>query len=285
VVMEKSQNLPTKLVSGSGVARECMFCASQGTLEVEHVSPDWLQGVLEKITGQKFIPDAYIEVTSSAEENGVIVRESKRPPYTAHEYPVVTYRGICGPCNRFMGVIQGRAKPILVPMIEGRPSTLSRDDLHTITLWSAMTMITLHARNNAQPAIPRDIRYAFRQHLTIPPQFAVFAACVERTPILHSWRPLDNHWREKSENLHFNFTTSTFHMNTLVLQAVRVIKPEPREQGMSVKYNTQWERLIYPFPDEFFWPPQYSLTNEEMLMQYAKRMFRPSSKKQDSPSR
>ena len=282
--MAKALNLSTNPVSGSGIARECVFCPGQGTLEVEHVSPDWLQGVLEKITGQKFIPDAYVEVTSSAEENGVIVRESKRPLYTAHKYPVVTYRGICGPCNRFMGVIQARAKPILVPMIEGRPSTFNRDDLHTVTLWSAMTMITLHARNNAQPPIPKEIRYAFRQHLTIPPQFAVFAACVERTPILHSWRPLDNHWRKQSENLHFNFTTSTFHMNALVLQAVRVIEPEPREQGMSVKYHTQWERLVYPIPDEFFWPPEYSLTNEGLLMDYSKRVFRPPPEKQDSPS-
>jgi len=252
-----------------------MFCGSQGTLEVEHVSPDWLQEVLEKVTGQKFIPDAYIGVTSSAEENGVIVRESKRPAYSAHEYPVVTYRGICGPCNRFMGVIQARAKPILVPMIEGRPSTLSRSELQVVTLWSAMTMITLQARNNAQPPVPQEIRSEFRKHLTIPPQFAVFAACVERTPILHSWRPLDNHWRKPSEDLHFNFTTSTFHMNTLVLQAVRVIKPEPRELGMRVNLHTQWERVVYPFPDEFFWPPEYSLTNEELLANYAKRMFQP----------
>lgn len=100
----------------------------------------------------------------------------------------------------------------------------------------------------------------------------------EVTCLVHGTRDCEDlftdvHWRREDLDLDFNFTTSTFMMGLLILQVVRVVKPEPRERGMRIQYHHAHERLIWPLPVDFFWPPQFSFTDETSLEGYQSRRF------------
>jgi hypothetical protein len=250
------------------VARECIFCPANAELTLEHISPEWLEEVLTELAGKPIKGVNTFEIRHFDHETGGYRAEV----VPSGKYSVVTYRSLCEPCNTYMGSIQGEAKPILVPMIKGVPTTLGEAELRIVTSWSVMTAMTLHARNAAKPEFPRAMRYAFRQSGQIPRDLAVFAACAEKIPILHFWGPADVHW-SKEPDLHFNFTTSTFMMGLLVLQVVCVVRPEPRERGMSVQYHQAFERLVWPLPVDFFWPSQFSFTDESSLDEYQSRRF------------
>lgn len=251
------------------MARKCVFCPATADMTLEHISPEWLEEVLTELAGKPIKGVSCFEIRHHDHETGGYTAEV----VPAGRYTVVTYRGLCNSCNKFMGGLQAAAKPVLVPMIKGVPTTLGERELRIVASWSIMTAMTLHARNRAKPEFPQAMRYAFRQVGQIPSNTGVFAACAEKIPILHYWSPADVHWRREGTDLHFNFTTSTFMMGLLILQVVREVRPELQERGMRVQYNIPYERLVWPLPADFFWPPQFSFTDEVSLDNYQARRF------------
>src|SRR5215208_203477 len=102
--------------------RSCIFCGSSPTTK-EHVLPAWLSSVLpgEGDFGLERSHERFDgEITGGHWQASALN---------------LTVRCACAACNHgWMSELEGHAKPLLVPMIQGRPSSLSRAALTTIAL-------------------------------------------------------------------------------------------------------------------------------------------------------
>lgn len=111
----------------------CLFCGANGAgvLSNEHVNPRWLLEHLDLPANDMLFQG----VASSATE--ILVQ----PPRIHSTYNFVQGR-VCEDCNTgWMSRLEGRAKPILVPLIEKERSieSLSREEAEIVGKWAVKT--------------------------------------------------------------------------------------------------------------------------------------------------
>jgi hypothetical protein len=129
----------------------CIFCG--GTpLTLEHLWPDWLRRELGPVGRSAH----HLE----QDENGVETRDVtfETPPFNQQ------VRAVCATCNGgWMSELEAAAKPILLPLIEGRGGNLDRREQQVVATWAllkACVFDELHPQERAVPAAHRDSLYA-----------------------------------------------------------------------------------------------------------------------------
>jgi hypothetical protein len=116
------------------VTRKCIFCKGEGTLTKEHLWPRWLKKGLQLGPGVKA---RGIQVAGQ-------IGEDKNWRDWNSELFESTSRRVCRTCNNgWMGNLEGLARPILVPMINGRETVLTPHDQRLVATWAYKTALTL----------------------------------------------------------------------------------------------------------------------------------------------
>ena len=74
--------------------------------------------------------------------------------------PAVLTRAFCEPCNNgWMSELETRVRPILEPLILGKPRTLSKEDQATLAFWATKTLLGFQAREDAGTTWARPEEY------------------------------------------------------------------------------------------------------------------------------
>lgn len=108
---------------------DCFFCRqpfNQGR-KGEDLIPDWYSKAIGRPTSGEV-------VLGTADESGMILLD----PVRTQTVSAMQFRvpDVCPSCNNtWMSTIDEAAKPILLPMMEGRNVTLSGSDLRTVAEW------------------------------------------------------------------------------------------------------------------------------------------------------
>lgn len=127
------------------VARACVFCGGTPTTK-EHLWPDW---------GRRLIADAeplthYQQVRQDNREP--VDRTWTTPPFRW------TVNAVCARCNNgWMSQLEERARPMLLPMLQGRGRELHREGQRTLASWALKTsMMFEHTQGPHRRVIPRE---------------------------------------------------------------------------------------------------------------------------------
>ena len=112
------------------MGRICAFCGG-GQVTAEHVWPDWLV---------RLFPSTSIRVERSGGHALSYTQKSIK----------LTVRAVCEGCNSgWMSDIENLAKPVLLPMIHGRPVRLGGPEQRAVAIWTIKTAIAFSDRHQA----------------------------------------------------------------------------------------------------------------------------------------
>jgi hypothetical protein len=127
----------------------CRFCgATDRKITKEHVWPEWLEDFVPPSSGP-----GYAERWSSADGR----QEWKEQLLSA------TIRKFCDACNNgWMGDIEGAAKPMVGPMVEGTPATLDEVAQRAVANWVVLKgLVAALVSKTPQPIPDRHYRRVF----------------------------------------------------------------------------------------------------------------------------
>jgi hypothetical protein len=162
---------------------------------------------------------------------------------------------VCTPCNNeWMSQFQQTAKPILGPMIDGRPADLSPTQQGIIARWASMTAITAeYAHGQTVEEFRR--RWLF-EHQEAPPNTWVFLLDA-RTFLKTAFCGLRRQEISKPENVHnYVMFLSIRDLGFLVIQGA----VDLRQRRVIEKHH---RRLISAWPimlESRHWPPPEPMT-------------------------
>ena len=249
------------------MARKCIFCGGRAGSR-EHVFPDWLNRVFDELP-----PPVSAADPPRWGQGTVDLRSGTRQDrsWGAKEIASHITKVVCHSCNTgWMSRLEGRAAPLLTPMIQGRPTALSQADQLVVATWATKTAIVVEPTLNKPDHFPPDQRQIVMNEDRPPGFLRIFAAAIEDLiPPIHAGALLA---QVEGGPVTFRVHFYTLQINTLVLQ---VIRPDPQPPVYSAlgEVSVAREREIPLFPpvEGFFWPPKESLTNET-LDQYRARI-------------
>jgi hypothetical protein len=116
------------------VARKCVFCGGERVTK-EHVFPDWLKDVLPP--GQKLM--------WHSRRSRAVGSTPEDPEIWEGPTLETEVKRVCHTCNHeWMSDLEGDAKPILIPMILGKPARLSVPNQEIVAAWGFKTFLMLH---------------------------------------------------------------------------------------------------------------------------------------------
>ncbi len=148
---------------GTEIKRRCVFCGGEGVTR-EHVWPQWLIELLaERYT-----------------DTSVTITWGKDRERTARELDA-TVKRVCAPCNTgWMAALEGRAKPILVPMIMGEnlPITLVPLSQRILANWALKTALMLDfLHSGSKPVFQSSAYSSFFRDRHPTRHTAIWVAC------------------------------------------------------------------------------------------------------------
>ncbi|MGH9199317.1 MAG: hypothetical protein ACRD1T_26755, partial [Acidimicrobiia bacterium] len=218
------------------------FCGAK-PLTKEHMLPKWLRDLLGS--------------NQLMHRHGV---EGPEQTYERSEWEATpasqTLKLLCSDCNNnWGGSIEAAAKPILLPMIRGEETRLTREKQAVVSLWMAKTMMVFDRSHPRTSVIPEDdLRYVRANNE--PPPAAV------------GW--LSNYSGEKYVAVHVSSTSpyaipgenasdpgwvSSLVLESLMMQMVKrpgLLDDAPRFFDETGDLNVQ----VWPPPDDHIvWPP------------------------------
>jgi hypothetical protein len=150
--------------------RFCIFCRKAG-LTHEHVWADWLK---------RFIPKTAVEYTYLAATLHPTQSDFKRKKI-AGDLQSRRLRVVCKSCNNgWMGKLQERAKPRLLPLMQSEVTAFDAGVQETIAAWIAMfTMVAEHFDPRKVVSTQAEREY-LRKNRKPPPNWQIWIADYER---------------------------------------------------------------------------------------------------------
>jgi len=111
--------------------KTCVFCGGFN-LSKEHVWPDWASKVLTDNPSP-----AHHEWHNTYSDKGTVVKESGMRPRQGSTF-TKKIRVVCKTCNNgWMSRLENATKPILLPLIQGEPALLDREQQTLLAQWIA----------------------------------------------------------------------------------------------------------------------------------------------------
>lgn len=145
----------------------CIFCGSNlaGKASVEHVLPQWLLdhlGIREReITPTHWNPQGEVLTTRQ------------------HHVGNLVEGRVCSTCNNgWMSTLEGQAKTLLMPLMEGNTEVveLTQDERLCLARWTCKTAFVLNSASNFHKNVPSDhFSFLYRFQDSLPLQVAVVA--------------------------------------------------------------------------------------------------------------
>lgn len=105
----------------------CVFCRSTERVNKEHLFPKWMHPHLPRTA----------EHARLKTESGT----TGTPHHRQGDVSTIVFRVVCEKCNGgWMSELEARAKPLLIPAMNARPLTLTKDHQRTLATWIAVKM-------------------------------------------------------------------------------------------------------------------------------------------------
>jgi hypothetical protein len=142
--------------------KRCIFCGLSGKMTREHFWGDWTKAYVKRPFNKHTA--AEVSVPRPGEPQPARTRTRAGHPLDANA-PVV-----CAKCNSgWLSGIQGRAKPFLIPLFDGKDSLLSADAQSAIATWITMACMTAeHSNELKNIGIRQSERDWLMNHQTPP---------------------------------------------------------------------------------------------------------------------
>lgn len=243
--------------------QQCLFCDNPADRKSkEDVLPVWIQ---EKIKGkQPIVVDGFYGYDP-------IVKQGVKP--------TVKTGCVCGICNHgWMSRLEGKARPILGPLMEDIHVSLDQEQKMTIVRWSvktAMTLTTLNRGRRRESFYDREERVRFRESFVFPRHTRIWIGRYDGAAEggmfgIDGWDKHPSH----PEVTHFYVTTILF--RRVVIQVLSIHAGNYVE-GSTIAIPTRgdWGRVLLDLGStaSLFWPPPISVSNrvEPTLMQLVYR--------------
>jgi hypothetical protein len=233
--------------------QSCLFCDNTANSK-EDVLPVWIQ---DKLGGKK-----------RPVVNGFY---GYHPIDTQGVKPSVKTRCVCTDCNLgWMSKLEGKARPILGPLMEDIHLLLDRDQKLTIARWSIKTAMTMTALNRKQREsfYDRDERFRFRESWTFPRHTRVWLGRYGGSNEggmfgIDGWDKNPKH----PEVTHFYITTILF---KYVIIQVLSIHAWDYFEGSTIAIPTfsgPWKDSLLDLSatENLFWPPPLSFSDTGKL--------------------
>ena len=147
-------------------ARVCIFCG-QPAGSGEHGFPDWLNGVFP---AQEVGP-------TDVQFGSVTPIENRQNTWSTKKIASQRLKAVCGSCNTgWMSHMEGDTKPVLLPMVQGTPTTLTMLDQLAVAARAVKTAMVLeHTPRSGQRFTEMDRRTVMRDRR--PPAHILVTAC------------------------------------------------------------------------------------------------------------
>jgi hypothetical protein len=170
----------------------CIFCTGTG-LTKEHVFPDWLNDVLPR---GKYNKHERLRSFDPARPGNPVVLDATRIHQGGPANRRV--RVVCGSCNSgWMGNLQDRAKPVLVPLIRGESCAIGAAARNLIASWTAMTAMTAELMQQPSSILPRDRDHLWREGEP-PSNWQIWMGYYDGSANVFSYAAAKCSWRPKS---------------------------------------------------------------------------------------
>ena len=117
------------------MAKPCVFCGQFAPMTKEHIWGEWIRQYVPSGANKHYLKD--VEVNKAGQEEHVSITQRNGSA-------IGSYRKIvCDKCNNaFLSRIQNRAKPFLIPLLEGRRTALVAKAQTAIATWATMVTMT-----------------------------------------------------------------------------------------------------------------------------------------------
>lgn len=128
----------------------CIFCGQRRSRAREDIVSKW---VSEEIGGVGPFDTDHIGIVPGAPQSARRSRSGSLASLKLHD--------VCASCNSgWMSRLEDNVKPVLIPMIQGRPTTLSVAQQRLIAAWAQLKALTLDAYYPVRH-LPASIAYDF----------------------------------------------------------------------------------------------------------------------------
>jgi hypothetical protein len=256
--------------------RTCVFCG-QGVVSNEHVWPKWIR---EEVALR------YGNVKWDALRDGKV---RSTPVLDAQ------VKRVCETCNNgWMSDLEGRAKPVLVPMMFGAlpQISLSPEDQGVVALWAYKTVLMADFFGARRTLDPHVYTAFFRERCPPRRSWVLMAAYAGSAKRLRSYSTTTTVTREMQHNavgvLERNPIELPAVIGTLVVfhLVLQVVIYSGKDLPLRVANGHAWEQMIWPVdPAPVTWPPNMDTLDEAALITLAMRRgtLRRSRKPHDPP--
>lgn len=147
----------------------CSFCGAHN-LSKEHLFAEWLKEVFPRDHRSTHTHGHIVHAANPLDPP--IITTRKRQGHTGSR----KLRVACEPCNNeWMGTLEERAKPILLPMMAGRLIVLNSQMQNDLSAWAVKTAMVAEHERPRLPVITVEERRHLRLHDKPPPNWNVLA--------------------------------------------------------------------------------------------------------------
>lgn len=235
---------------GPAVAK-CLFCSNQANSN-EHLFPAWLNAEFPNPDSERRL------VTRQVGDN---VHE-----WFAWETAYLQIKAVCKTCNEtWMSAIEGRTKPILLPMIYGQKVNLSMTDQLELATWATLKAMVYDSRAVPEPVTETDELATMRREQR-PPATCRVSLAGQANPGLFSLRRRFVAGQHKvSEELHLAAAT-TFVLGHLVVQTLASPHTTHRTYTQVGTRKPQVQSILPPIQAGTIWPLPY--LDDAMLIEF-----------------
>ncbi len=239
------------------MARVCIFCPKEAR-SAEHLFSDWLNQPGIFTFDKASANDTPLLSRHIANEEGVTEHTWSAPALAS-----ATTRKVCHGCNTgWMAKLEREAKPVLLPLIQGKATTIGPPEEILIATWATKTAIVLDATlSKEEDRFPKPEAEIVREQLRPPASFNVFVAAIfGRIPPMHYNAARVRMTVNGNETFQFHF--HTVQVGCVVVQIMRR-EPPPTDYGAlhRLVVPTQIElpfdiaTCIFPPTPKCPWPP------------------------------
>jgi hypothetical protein len=162
--------------------KACVFCGLVKKMTSEHVWGEWTKGYVKRTANKH--NHANIFVPRPGEP------EPARTRLRAGDHLDAQVRVVCSDCNSgWLSRIQNDAKPFLVPLFEGRTTSLDQAAQRSVATWVAMATMTGEylSQDQARIAIPQSDRTWLMEKQVSPPGWCIWIGYYPRDENPTQW--------------------------------------------------------------------------------------------------
>jgi hypothetical protein len=239
--------------------KPCIFCGEFAHLTKEHIWGDWIRAYVPADANKHSIRD--VEIIKGGTPDKITITNRTGSAIGSRR------KIVCATCNNtWMSRLQNKAKPYLIPLLEGRQTALGVEAFKAIAAWATMVTMTAEYQLNSagKIAVSQDDRALLKKTEGPIPEWFVWIGHYRGGKWRHQWThtSLPIVGGEQLPSADFVYTplpntqTTTFVVGELYVHTMRSLYPDLCGNwhwlGTRLRYNLI---PIWPIRHEFIvWP-------------------------------